>query len=157
VEGSRNRSGTRTPMQWNDSANAGFSTAPAAKIYIPQDPSPQRLTVSTQEKNPNSLLNYTRALLHLRASIPALGNEGAWEFLSDTLHPYPMVYQRSFGSEKYIIEINPTDKPVEVSIPVLKRYQSTKVLKFTGEINFDPRKLFAIKMKPVSAVILKVD
>jgi hypothetical protein len=68
-----------------------------------------------------------------------------------------MVYLRLLGSEKYIIEINPTDKPVEVSIPVLKRYLSAKVLKFTGEINFNPRKLFAIKMKPVSAVILKVD
>ncbi len=40
VEGSRTRSGSRTPMQWDDSKNAGFSVAEAKNIYIPQDPIP---------------------------------------------------------------------------------------------------------------------
>ncbi|MEP7345972.1 MAG: hypothetical protein ABI877_11920 [Gemmatimonadaceae bacterium] len=57
--------------------------------------------------DPNSQLNYVRALLRLRASSDALGNLGEWEFLSDPKHPYPMVYRRFSGREQYIIAINP--------------------------------------------------
>lgn len=76
VEGSRARSGTRTPMQWDHSPNAGFSAAVTNRLYIPQDPDPNRPTVSKQDKDPNSLLTYVRTLLTLRASSPALGSGG---------------------------------------------------------------------------------
>jgi glycosidase len=61
IEGSRNRSGSRTPMQWDSNINAGFSTAPADKIYIHLDPDPNRPTVAAEDKDPNSLLNYVRS------------------------------------------------------------------------------------------------
>jgi maltose alpha-D-glucosyltransferase/alpha-amylase len=127
VEGSRNRSGTRTPMQWDASANAGFSTAPTDKIYIPIDPDKNRPTVAAQDKNPRSQLNYVRELLKLRATSNALGNEGSWTLLSDTMQSYPMVYMRSNGNEKYIVAINPTNKAVKASIPA----QNANKIKYT--------------------------
>jgi glycosidase len=66
------RCGSRTPMQWSKEKNAGFSTAPAEKLYLPIDPSPSRPDVATEEKDRASMLNFTRALLKLRRDHPAL-------------------------------------------------------------------------------------
>jgi maltose alpha-D-glucosyltransferase/alpha-amylase len=116
VEGSRTRSGSRTPMQWDSSVNAGFSTAPSDKIYLPLDPDPKRPTVAAEDKDPNSLLNYVRSLLKLRSTFTSLGNTGDWKLVSDPGKPYPVVFMRWANGEKYIIAVNPSDKKVEAAI-----------------------------------------
>ncbi len=158
VEGSGPRSGSRTPMQWDDSKDAGFSTAPADKLYIPLDPDANRPTVAKEQKDPDSELNYVRALLKLRESSAALGNNGKWEFLSDLNQPYPMVYLRSSGSERYIIALNPTAKKVEAKIAAQKANKvayvygtSTKCSYKTGN-NGD-----VVKLPAVSAAIFKLN
>ena len=120
IDGSRNRSGSRTPMQWDGSPNAGFTTAASDKIYLPIDPDPNRPTMAAQDKDPSSQLNYVRALLKLRASSPALNNEGRLTFVSDTLQAYPLVYLRYSGNEKYIVAINPSNKPVDAKMQFAK-------------------------------------
>lgn len=117
VEGAGFRTGTRIPMLWGGSANAGFSTADASRLYIPQDPDPARRTVESEEADPASLLNYVRALLALRASTPALGNDGDWRLVSSLDRPYPMVYERTKGAETCLVAINPSGKKVSASIP----------------------------------------
>lgn len=73
-EGGYVRTGTRTPMQWDGSAaNCGFSDAPASALYLPVDPSPDAPSVAAQEGDPESLLNWVRAVLGMRAECPALG------------------------------------------------------------------------------------
>ena len=117
VEGAGARTSTRIPMLWDASANAGFSTAPAEKLYIPQDPDPGRRTVATEEADANSLLNYVRGLIRLRGSHPALGNDGLWKLVSSLDQPYPMVYERTRGGETCVVVLNPTSKTVDVSLP----------------------------------------
>ena len=117
VEGAGARTGTRIPMLWDGGVNAGFSAAPAEKLYIPQDSDPARRTVENQEADPNSLLNYVRGLIRLRAAHPALGNDGDWALVSGLGQPYPMVYERVRGNETCRVVINPTAKTVEVSLP----------------------------------------
>lgn len=111
-EGSNDRAGTRTPMQWAPGATAGFSTCDPADLYLPVDTDNGRLTVETQEKDPNSMLNYVRRLTGLRKSSAALGNDGSWELLSSVDQPYPMVYRRSAGDETYVVALNPSSKKV---------------------------------------------
>ena len=54
VEGGYNRTGSRSPMQWNHEVNFGFSNASPEKMYIPTDDKPNSPTVEDQMKDPNS-------------------------------------------------------------------------------------------------------
>jgi len=65
----KGRDGCRSPMQWNDSTFAGFSTA---KPWLPVHPNYIRRNVTSQQADPDSLFNFTKKLLALRKEIPAL-------------------------------------------------------------------------------------
>ena len=81
-------------MQWDDGPNAGFSTAPAERLYLPVDPAPDRPTVAAQRADPGSVLHLVRRLIALRRATPALGLAGATEVLHAG---YPLVYLRGGG------------------------------------------------------------
>ncbi|MFG2757923.1 alpha-amylase family glycosyl hydrolase [Streptomyces wuyuanensis] len=115
-EGSRlgpryNRAGSRTPMQWDDSPNAGFSTAPAGALYLPPDPDPDRPTVAAQRADTGSLLHLVRRLIALRRATPELGPAGGTEILHDG---YPLVYLRG---GRYLVVVNPRREPAEAAAP----------------------------------------
>lgn len=109
---SRNRSAVRTPMQWIYGENAGFSTAPASKLYLPIDTAANYPNVAQQTSDPSSQLNYVKNLLALRKAHPALGTRGEWKLISDPDQAYPMVYLRSTESERLLVVINPSGKEV---------------------------------------------
>ena len=117
TDGSGFRAGCRIPMLWDGTANAGFSTAPIDKIYIPQDPDPNRMTVEKAEADPNSLLHYVRGLLQLRKQVPALGADASWKLVSSLDQPYPMVYERKWRGERCWVVLNPSGKQVSVTLP----------------------------------------
>ncbi len=115
-EGGFGRTGTRTPMQWDGSRNAGFSTAAARKLYLPIDPQARRPTVRAQEQQPRSLLSHVRRLIALRKSSPALGAKGKMTPLFAEPGRYPFVYLRQQRRERFLVALNPPRKPVTVSI-----------------------------------------
>jgi maltose alpha-D-glucosyltransferase/alpha-amylase len=119
-EGGFGRTGSRTPMQWDDGPNAGFSNADKDKLYLPLDPHQHRPTVKKQESDPGSLLNHVRKLIALRKSSPALQAEG-------TLIPLPiknddrhLAYLRQSDSERFLIVLNPSANPSQVRINGIK-------------------------------------
>lgn len=97
-----NRAGSRTPMQWDDGPNSGFSTAPADRLYLPLDPSPNRPTVAAQRADETSLLHLVRRLVALRAATPELGPGGSVEVLHSG---YPFVHLRG---GRYLVVLNPS-------------------------------------------------
>jgi maltose alpha-D-glucosyltransferase/alpha-amylase len=103
-------------MQWSKERNAGFSTAAAENLYLPIDPSESRLDVASEEKDPASFLNFTRALLKLRREHPALANAADFEPLYAEKNGYPFVYLRIAGSERIVISINPAERPSVVAL-----------------------------------------
>ena len=110
VEGSRcnpayNRAGCRTPMQWDDGPNAGFSTADPGRLYLPVDPDPARPTVAAQEHDPGSTLNLVRRLVALRRATPALGGRAATRVVHEG---YPFAYVRG-GT--HLVVVNPRADP----------------------------------------------
>ena len=108
-----NRAGSRTPMQWDGSEGAGFSTAGQDKYYLPIDDSAYRPNVETQMENPSSLLHFNRRLLQLRKQYPALGTRGGIRFLYAEANKYPLVYERTANGQRFIIVINPSGKAVK--------------------------------------------
>ncbi len=97
-----NRAGARTPMQWDDTANAGFSTAadPDA-LYLPVDPAGDRPTVAAQLADPTSTLHLLRRLITVRRDNPELGGRATTRVLNAT---YPFVYQRG---DHHLVVVNP--------------------------------------------------
>ncbi|MBN2239877.1 MAG: alpha-glucosidase C-terminal domain-containing protein [Dehalococcoidales bacterium] len=115
-EGGFDRTGTRTPMQWNTGKNAGFSTAGEDKLYLPVDPDTHRPDVETQSEDDDSLLNHVRRLIALRKQHPALQSEGKMTPVpvEDTHRHF--CYVRQAGDERFLILVNPSDKPSQVHL-----------------------------------------
>ena len=105
VEGGYGRTGSRSPMQWDKGVNAGFSTAPAEKLYIPLDSSDDRPDAESQMADEGSLRSEIKRLIAVRMSNEALQSCGEIEFISDG---YPMVYKRKSESQTITVIINPS-------------------------------------------------
>jgi maltose alpha-D-glucosyltransferase/alpha-amylase len=103
-EGGYERTGSRTPMQWDDSPLAGFSSNPAAMPYLPIDPRADRPTVAAQRADRESLWHHVERLIYLRVTESDLAPDASLAVLSDTSPGYPLVYRRG-GS--LIVAINP--------------------------------------------------
>jgi alpha-glucosidase len=71
------RDGCRSPMQWDGSPGAGFSTG---RPWLPVHPNAAKRNVAAQEKDPGSMLHFTRSLIRLRRTHAAL-RSGSFAFL----------------------------------------------------------------------------
>ena len=136
VEGAyQPRNGARTPMQWTNGKNLGFSTSDADKLYLPVDPSPDAPNVSAQEKDPNSLLNKTRRLIALHHSEPALANYAEFVPVYPSADPqqpspsvYPFVYARAAGKDVVLVMLNPRAKASDATFKINVKFKKTKLL-----------------------------
>lgn len=140
VEGGYSRTGSRSPMQWDDSPNAGFSTASAEKLYIRQDASPDRPTVKAQREDESSLYNEVKRLIKIRQAHTALQSRGGIEFVFAERNAYPLAYVRSSDDEKILVVINPSDRAVSFDYAA---YLKETVYSFGGEISADGKKITA--------------
>lgn len=109
---SGNRAGSRTPMQWDATPGAGFSTASPDKFYLPLDSFTNRPNVAAQECDSTSQLHFVRRLLKLRQEYPALACRGDIEFFQEGENAYPMVYERRNGDQRILVCINPSGREV---------------------------------------------
>jgi alpha-glucosidase len=105
------RDGERTPMQWNDSENAGFSKA---QPWLPVPPSYKTHNVAAESKDPNSILSVYRQVLAMRHKEPALVN-GSYLALNED-DPNVLCYLRKYKDEAVLVVLNMSDKPQKVRI-----------------------------------------
>jgi maltose alpha-D-glucosyltransferase/alpha-amylase len=96
--------------------NAGFSSAPARKLYLPIDPQARRPTVQSQARDPRSLLSHVRRLIALRRRSPALGAKGKMTPVFAEPGRYPFVYLRERRGERFLVALNPPRRPVAVTV-----------------------------------------
>ena len=102
----KGRDGERTPMQWNDEPNAGFTTG------IPWNAIPvtyKSYNVEDEAKDPNSILNWYKALLALRHTDPAL-LDGAYIPLNES-DAEVLSYLRKASGYAVLVAINMSAEP----------------------------------------------
>ncbi|MFS7241558.1 alpha-glucosidase [Serratia proteamaculans] len=95
------RDNSRTPMQWDDSPNAGFSLA---KPWFAVNANYQQINVARQREEPDSVLNFYRALIHLRQQDP-LWVYGRYQ-LQLAAHPHIYAYSRSQDERQVLVLCN---------------------------------------------------
>ncbi|MCZ4222394.1 glycoside hydrolase family 13 protein [Pedobacter rhodius] len=105
------RDNTRTPFQWNDTANAGFTTG---KPWIKVNPNYKMVNVAAEEKDPDSELSYFKKIVALRKASPVLVY-GAYQVF-DIENPDVYCYTRSNGKDKMLVILNFSGKAISYSL-----------------------------------------
>ena len=107
------RDNARTPMQWDSSPEAGFTTGTHPWLAI--NPNYKQINAAEEESDPASVLNYVRALLKLRAGTLAFVY-GDFQDL-DPQHPHVFAYTRTLGKERFLVVENFSSSPTQYTLP----------------------------------------
>ncbi|EOC0061624.1 alpha-glucosidase [Cronobacter turicensis] len=102
------RDNSRTPMQWDASPYAGFSTH---EPWLKVNPNYEMINVESQQHDPHSVLNFYRQMIHLRKREPAL-IYGRYETVLDD-HEQIYAYRRVLGDETLVVLCNFSGKAAE--------------------------------------------
>lgn len=92
------RENARSPMQWDDSANAGFTTG---KPWFFVNGNYHEVNVRAEEADPNSLLHFYRKLLAFRKSSPAVLRGEYREYFPKDRNFY--VYERRYFEKRLLV------------------------------------------------------
>jgi maltose alpha-D-glucosyltransferase/alpha-amylase len=113
------RNGVRTPMQWNASANGGFSDASGELMYSPTIDDAvfgyEQVNVESQKDDPDSLLNFIRSTIQARKRLPLLAS-GTLEWLDD-LPKHILGFERVDGGMRMMALHNLSAAEVTIPLP----------------------------------------
>lgn len=123
-EGGYGRTGSRTPMQWGEGENLGFSSALPNDLYLPVETGPDATTVAAQRVRGDSMLAWMSSLLALRAGHESLRAAADFEVLAASEEGRSFVYMRSAtgasgqrSGERLIIVMNPGRSQERITLP----------------------------------------
>jgi alpha-glucosidase len=150
----KGRDGERTPMQWDASANAGFTNGTP---WLPVPSSAATINVAKQKNDPNSLFVWYQSLIRLKKTNPALEN-GA-NIMLDTENSRVLSWMRqAHGAAQVVVCVNFTAEPQTVDLAIdgagIGPRHIKTLLKSPGEV--DPASLAAIKLGPFGVYIGEV-
>ncbi len=112
------RDGVRTPMQWDAGPNAGFSDAPADRLYAPVIDDAvfgyQHVNVAAQRADEGSLWHWMQRVLHIRKQHPVFGR-GTLRFL-EPYNPAILAYVRSDDAQTILVFNNLSAASQQVTV-----------------------------------------
>ncbi len=138
------RDGVRTPMQWTVDRNGGFSRADPAKLVLPPIMDPlygyQTINVEAQQRDPHSLLNWTRRLLAVRKQQKAFGR-GEMKMLSPSnrrILAYLREYSGPDGTQETILCVANVSRVAQAAELDLSAYAGMVPVEMIGGSAFPP-------------------
>jgi maltose alpha-D-glucosyltransferase/alpha-amylase len=145
------RDGLRTPMQWSDGFNAGFSQAAPNDLYSPliDHPAygPNQVNVEVQKSDLNSLYNTLRKMIKVRKQHRAFG----WGDLTwmDTGNEAVLAYSRSYENDRVLILNNLSSIPQKIQIDGTDRHPPPLTDILTNKkISFSSQNRVEIELSP---------
>ena len=148
----KGRDGERTPMQWDDSEYAGFSTAAP---WLPVPPNKTEINVKTEESASDSLFHWYQELIHLKKTVPAL-KSGSTVMVDPSNKQVLSWLRKGPGKDEVVVSVNFTAEPHSVSLtgPEIHGKQVQTLLKSPG--TGDPATLDSVALPPFGVYIGEV-
>lgn len=106
------RDHSRTPMQWQSDAKAGFTTG---KPWMNINRNTDKINVATETDNKESVLNFYKQMIAFRKSEPTFVNGSYTSILDDD--PDVFAYIRADGTNQFLVITNLSDQAREVELP----------------------------------------
>ena len=145
--GYKGRDNARTPMQWDDSANAGFSCADATP-WIMVNPNYTKINAKDQVSREDSVFKYYQKLIKLRHESDLIVYGTYDLILDDDKDIY--AYIRTLGDEKLIVYCNFSENTREVELP--EEFTDGKIL----ISNYNDAKVSEkITLRPYEAIVIQ--
>jgi alpha-glucosidase len=153
----KGRDGERTPMQWDNTKNSGFSSA--NHTWLPIPPSAAEYNVSVESRDPHSILSFYKRLLALRQSEPAL-RDGSYVSL-DREDPFVLAYLRRNpgGGNSILVVLNMSAEPRTVKLALARfgfKTGSAKTLLAVPEIGQESEFLTHFTIPPFGVLVESV-
>ena len=124
------RDSARTPMQWSDEKNAGFTEG---EPWFFVNDNYKRINVQAQEEDPDSLLNFYRSLLQFRKEHPVVLYGSYRELMPEDKNLY--LYERRYGGERLLVICSFTSEQLRLEAP--EGYDLTKGTCVLSNYDFD--------------------
>ena len=144
------RDHARTPVQWDSSPNAGFTTG--EKTWFDVNANYKTINVAAQEKDPDSLLNYYRRLIALRQSRPVFRDGDYTDLCPKSKTIY--AYTRETAGEKVLVLISFSKEKQVYKLPSGWDLPKMELLLNSGDGKPQARGN-ELMLKPYQAVIYK--
>ena len=141
----KSRDNSRTPMQWDDSTNAGFSTGTP---WIKVNPNYTEINAREQLQRPDSVFHYYQKLIQLRKQHEIIVY-GKYELLDGT-NPDVYAFTRALDNEKLLIVCNFTSKELDYPIPEMYKDGSCLISNY-------PDNTIGNKLRPYEAYVLHIE
>ena len=110
--GQMSRDNARTPMQWDGSANGGFTTA---KPWLAVNPNYSKINAEQEISDQTSVYHFYRKLLDFRKQSPVLVYGDYCDI--DPSHPSVFAYTRALGSNRYLVVMNFSRRELRYKLP----------------------------------------
>lgn len=145
------RDNTRTPMQWDDSMNAGFSKSNNTWIHV--NPNYRDINVKEQLEDSNSILNFYKKMIKIRKSNECLIYGKYNLILEDDTNIF--AYERILNDEKFLIICNLKSEHSKYEYdPITLKYENLILSNYDVDDNEDLNKIL---LRPWEARIYKIN
>ena len=146
----KGRDNARTPVQWDDSENAGFTTGTP---WIEVNPNFKDINAKAAVADTNSIFHYYRKLIHLRKENEVIVY-GKFEMLMDE-HPEVFAYSRTLGDEKLLVVTNFSGNTPTFECGNAEALSSKEVLISNYEVDLN-EDISSFQLKPWEARVYKL-